>query len=120
MKIDKADSVFSKFIRSRDKWTCVRCKKRYAPPTMALHCSHFFGRTKESTRFDEDNCDSLCYGCHRYWEKEDREGYRDFKLNQLGEDGFEALRMRAMTISKKDRTSAHLYWKTRLKELESV
>jgi 5-methylcytosine-specific restriction endonuclease McrA len=117
MKIDKADKVFSLYIRTRDNWTCVRCGRAYEPPTTALQCSHFFGRRMESVRFDENNCDALCYGCHRFWEKEDREAYRDFKIKQLGQAGFDMLRLRAMTIQKKDRDLAHLYWKERLAKL---
>ena len=85
MKILRADSLFSKYIRQRDGH-CVRCGS-----TQALQCSHYFGRTRWTVRFDPMNCDCLCYGCHRLWEKEDREAYRRFKVNQLGQDGFEDL-----------------------------
>ena len=115
VKIDKADKVFSKYIRMRDKYRCVRCG-RY--DEKMLQCSHFFGRRMESVRFDEENCDTLCYGCHRYWEKEDRESYRAFKVNQLGQRGFDLLSVRANTPQKKDRQLAHLYWKKRFEELE--
>lgn len=33
---------------------------------MGLHCSHFHGRGKWATRFDPDNAEALCYGCHSY------------------------------------------------------
>jgi len=32
-----------------------------------------------------------------YWEKEDREGYREFKIKQLGQKGFDELNLRAHT-----------------------
>lgn len=100
LKIKPADKYFSLYIRSRDEWTCKRCGKQFTPPTMGLHCSHYFGRTRKSVRWDEENCDSLCYGCHRYWEKENREEYRAFKVKQLGQRGFDALTVRANQIEK--------------------
>ena len=66
IKRTKWDVVFSDYIRYRDNWTCQRCHKKYVPPTNALHCSHFFSRGKWSVRFDEENCEALCYGCHSH------------------------------------------------------
>lgn len=114
MRLDKADVVFSKYIRLRDG-RCVRCGRTGE----GLQCSHFFGRRMENVRFDETNCDTLCFGCHRYWEKEDREGYRTFKVRQLGQAGFDMLCLRANTPQKKDRALAYLYWSERLKELNA-
>ena len=120
MKIDKADAVFSQFIRLRDG-QCMRCgtylEVNGKGMPVSLQCSHFFGRRMESVRFDEENADSLCHGCHRYWEKEDREGYRNFKIKQLGQERFDALVVRANTPQKKDRAMAHLYWKERMKQV---
>ncbi len=103
IKADRADTVFSKAIRTRDKWTCQRCETEYTPPTKALHCSHYFGRGRENTRFDPENCDALCHGCHQFWGSDDKEGYRNFKINQLGQVGFDALVLRANMYKKKDR-----------------
>ena len=105
LKKNKWDSLFSKIIRTRDNWRCSRprCRTQYLPPTNALHNSHYFGRSKYSTRFDEENCDALCHGCHSYWGSTDPEGYRNFKINQLVEDGFNALMIRSnMRASKSD------------------
>lgn len=115
MKISKWDKVFSQIIRTRDKWSCVRCGKYYEPPTSALHNSHYFGRTRLSTRFDEQNCDALCHGCHRHWEVTDRESYRAFKINQLGENGFNALYVRSNQTCRKSDYINEIYYKA-LKE----
>lgn len=119
MKVDPADSTFSHYIRLRDKW-CVRCGSAVSLNEKGLPnshtTSHFFGRRMESVRFDPENCDTLCHGCHRYWEKEDREAYRAFKIKQLGQDGFDKLQVRAFATGNKDRQMALLYWKQRLKE----
>lgn len=116
MKLDPADIVFSKFIRTRDIWTCQRCGKKYTPPTNALHCSHYFGRGRENTRFDPLNCDTLCHGCHKIWGSDDKEGYRNFKIKQLGQRGFDLLTLRANTYKKKDRKMALIRAKMLLEE----
>lgn len=122
MKIDKADSVFSQYVRLRDK-SCVRCGSRVELNNKGLPVSHqnshYFGRTREGTRFDPLNCDTLCHGCHRFWEKEDREGYREFKINQLGELGYAALNIRANTYYKKDRSMRFIECQALLKEVQS-
>jgi hypothetical protein len=121
LKINKWDSVFSKIIRTRDKWSCARCGKRYTPPTSGLHNSHYFGRSRYGTRFDEENCDALCYGCHQHWGSTDREGYRAFKIKQLGENGFNALQVRSnLMVKRKDYQNELIYkaFQLRLKELE--
>lgn len=107
IKITPADTYFSLFIRYRDS-RCMRCQKQL--PVKDLECSHFFGRTMRSVRFDEENCDALCYGCHRYWEKEDREGYRTFKLKQLGQRCFDRLTVRAHLPNRTDETFYALYY----------
>lgn len=100
IKIKPADTIFSNLIRERDNWTCVRCKKKYTPPTNALQCSHFWGRANKATRFDPLNCDALCYGCHARWEGNKQGEYRDFKLKQLGKKKYNELEKKARSIVK--------------------
>jgi len=119
IKLDPADIAFSKYIRTRDGWRCQRCHTRYIPPTKALHNSHYFGRARENTRFDPENCDSLCYGCHKFWGSDDKEGYRQFKIKQLGQKRFDLLTLRASTYCKKDRKMALIKSRLLLKELET-
>lgn len=118
IKLDKADVTFSKFIRLRDG-RCVRCGRRGDGNNgiNGLQASHYFGRGKESTRFDPENVDALCFGCHQYWGSTDREAYRDFKLNQLGDSGLNALVVRANTLVKKDRKMSYLIAKGLLDSL---
>ncbi len=116
MKLDPADVAFSLFIRTRDKWTCQRCGTRYTPPTQALQCSHYFGRARENTRYEPDNCDALCTGCHRIWGSDDREAYKQFKIKQLGQRRFDTLTIQANTYKKRDRRMSYLYAKQLLKE----
>ena len=106
------DNIFSKIVRTRDKFTCQRCGTSHQPTNAALHCSHFFSRGKWSTRFDLDNCISLCYGCHRYYDAH-KEEYREWKIELLGEKGFEALELR----SNKTGNKRYLRSKEHTKEL---
>ena len=126
MTRDAADDVFSIYIRARDT-KCARCRKPGLPnkqglPVLTLDNSHFWGRGRENTRFDEENCDALCSfgfgGCHRYWEKEDREAYRAFKVKQLGQARFDALMLRANTYKKKDRKMELIRAKALLKTVQ--
>ena len=116
MTIDPADRYFSLYVRTRDSWQCQRCKRIYPQNDPRLQCSHYFGRRMESVRFDPENCDSLCFPCHRYWEKEDREAYRGFKVRQLGQKGFDALNLRAHLTGKKDRKMQAIIWKKAYEE----
>lgn len=115
-KIDPADTNFSLYVRSKDKWRCQRCGKQYVPPTSALHCSHFFSRGKWNVRFDEFNATSLCFGCHIYLDHH-KDEYRQFKINQIGQAEFDKLEVRANTYAKKDWQLARMYTKQLLESL---
>lgn len=106
VKIDNADRLFSEYIRRRDG-KCVRCGRTGRPnanghPILGLQASHYHGRRKEATRFDPENVDAVCSGCHQYW-GENREKYTAWKREQLGENGFFLLEIRSKSYHKKDR-----------------
>lgn len=117
IKVDSADKAFSLYIRSRDNWTCKRCNKRYPPPTNALHCSHFMGRRKEATRFEELNADALCYGCHQYFTSHPAEHYA-WQVATKGQKTVDKLVLLSNTYKRKDRQLEALYWKHELAKLE--
>lgn len=116
IKIDKADQIFSKYIRLRDG-RCVYCGSQNN-----LTNSHYHSRRKESVRFDTENCDTLCLKCHlileheKGWTKGTHNGgkvelpklYTSFKLRQLGQKRYDALLLRANTFKKKDRKFSYL------------
>ncbi len=109
IKTDKADKMFSLYIRTRDKWTCRRCRRKHEEGSRGLHCSHYFGRGKETVRFDPRNCDALCFACHNLWgHGDERDRYTEFKKKQLGENEFKILEMEAYRTGKKDRKTAYL------------
>ena len=117
VKIDVADKAFSLYIRTRDKWTCQRCMKRYEPPTMALHCSHFQGRGKEATRFEPLNADALCYGCHQYFTSHPGE-HMAWQVQRKGQDVVDRIILVSNTYKKKDRKAEVLYWRQVLSKLQ--
>lgn len=119
------DLIFSRAIRARDNWTCVKCgrvhewwfNEKGEAVSSTLDNSHFFKRALWATRFDPENCDALCkIPCHESWEHEKKEGmgYWNFKEKQLGKRRFEALRLRAQLPGKKDRVAALLQAKAYL------
>lgn len=92
----KADSLFSKWIRDRDK-TCFFCTNP------ATQNSHFWGRRNSATRYDPENCDGICGGCHMRHESNKQGLYRTKKIKQLGENGYKNLEKRAnSTVKRRD------------------
>jgi len=116
VKIDKADRAFSLYIRTRDNWTCKRCGTYYEPPTSALHCSHFMGRGKENTRFNELNADAMCYGCHRYFTSHPAL-HMEWQIKTKGQEVVDELILLSNLYKKKNREMDYLYWSARLKEM---
>lgn len=98
VKLNKMDRLFSRQVRERDKWTCQRCGKKHDKGSMGLHCSHFIGRAHKATRYDFENCDALCWGCHQYFETKKATEYRDWKIDQLGQKRYDELVKRGASI----------------------
>lgn len=115
LKVDKADQLFSLWVRTRDNWTCQRCGMPYKPPTSGLHCSHFVGRGKEATRFEPLNADALDYGCHQYFTSHPAEHYA-WQIKRKGQETVDKLVLLGNSYKKKDRSLEVIYWRTRLKE----
>ena len=67
MKLKKRDIAFSQLVRMRANWTCERCGKYFSEgQRQGLDTSHFFGRSRQSVRWNPINACSLCRGCHSY------------------------------------------------------
>lgn len=66
MKIGAEDRWFSLCVRQRSGWKCECCGKVYESGSQGLHCSHFFSRTKRTTRWHPLNAAAHCMGCHRH------------------------------------------------------
>lgn len=92
----KADLQFSHWIRDRDKGLCFFCGKK------GSQNSHFGGRGNSATRYDPENCDYSCGGCHMRHEGNKQYLYRDMKIKQLGEEGYGKLELRVQSIMKRE------------------
>lgn len=119
-RLTRADALFAASIRERDgKCLFPGCTK-----TTNLTCSHYIGRATKSTRFDPDNCITLCT-THHFWDKtigweyqKQRKGekgcdwdgrYTVFMRERLGEEGFTQLLSRAKeTISQKQAIQTYI------------
>ena len=120
VKIDAADTAFSRYIRLRDgKCVAPGCPMRGGGPEgiHGLDASHFWSRRNESTRYDEKNVDALCRRHHQLWGGDYREAYIAFKKKQLGEEGYKRLMVRAHSIQKKDRKMSLIIARALLKDL---
>ena len=131
MKIESfLDELFRTFIRLRAiklVHGCERCKHpKYdkqkengdiLPAWKQLQCSHFWGRGKHSTRWDEDNAVGLCGGCHMYFTANPEE-HREWFVNHLGQEGYEILNARARVPARYiDKEAILLYLEAQIKEL---
>lgn len=97
--------MWTKYIRIRDMYTCQKCGRVYPVGNCRnLGVSHFWGRGRENVRFDDDNCIALCtLPCHDYWgHGEGRKEYEEYMIKRLGQEGFEALMVRAHIRKKRD------------------
>ena len=103
-----ADSVVGIVIKSLPVFIAYFGKAYFA---RFSRVSHYWGRGRENTRFDEDNCISLCsLPCHQSWGHGDgREEYTEFMKKRLGKKGFEDLMLRAHIYKKKDDQMDELY-----------
>ncbi len=114
MKISRLplDILFKKYLRLRDK-VCQRCGSLGNGQV-----SHFWGRARRSTRWDDDNCDLMCFGCHSYLGSHPAE-YTAWKLKRLGQAKFDMLEARASRVPKNkvDTTIIELYIKDRIRTL---
>ena len=64
MKRDKVDILFSRYIKLLSGGYCKRCNNYLGVKSRGLHTAHWRGRGRYTTRFERDNCQALCYGCH--------------------------------------------------------
>lgn len=139
IKTSAADKLFSKLVREKGNYICVRCQRKHRKDENTCDTSHYWTRSFKSVRFDFDNADVLCkIPCHAGrnsndpanfgWEyqkqikghngcAEDGE-YTKFKKKQLGKM-FEELMIRAHTPQRVDEKSLAMGFKLILKRMEA-
>jgi 5-methylcytosine-specific restriction endonuclease McrA len=119
IKIRPVDKLFSTYIRTRSKWKCEHCGK-YCGENNSLYkleCSHHFTRSRESTRFDPENCVALCFTCHNKFH--DDKGLRNnFMIQRLGQQAYDLLELRSHQKGNKDDALTKLYINKLMEELK--
>lgn len=120
IRLDPLDVLFSEFVRCRAMIRIHGCERCLTGKTdyKQLQCSHFWGRSRRSVRWDEDNGVGFCGACHLYFASHPAE-YTEWFKQHLGEMAFDLLasRMR-ITYPKPDKKMLALYYKEKIKELE--
>jgi len=113
MKLDPADQWFSKYVRLKEG-ECARCGSQVQfnanGDPITHQASHFQGRRKEATRFDLENVDCMCGGCHRYFTSVPFE-HVQWQIATKGENAVNAIIVRSNSYMKKDRKLAARVWK---------
>ena len=123
IKLRKADILYTRLQRFRFNYTCQKCGKKYSEydtkSLQNLGVSHYYGRSRENTRFGDENCTLLCnFPCHQKWGGEERGDYTEYMIERLGQGGFEALTLRANTYKKRDDKTIEKKLKEKLKEVQ--
>jgi len=124
IKLRKADTKFTQLVREIYGYRCQRCGRAYMIDGVkvgnlgSLGVSHYYGRKRESTRFDLDNVTLLCnFPCHEKWEKVERGEYEKYMIKRLGQEGFDLLTWRSHLYAKRDDV-LNIFWiEQELKEL---
>ncbi len=122
MKRDRADILFSNYIRDLHNHTCEVCGrmgKVGGEIVCRMEASHYIGRAKRSVRFDTENVRCLCSNCHSRMGgyKRDEDGEYDIWMqNKLGEKKYRLLVIRGnLPGQKMDKAKELLYVKELIK-----
>ena len=121
IKLRKSDRLFTQLQRFRFNYTCQKCGREYSEHESLynLGVSHYYGRSRENTRFDNDNVTLLCnLPCHHKWGGEERGNYTEYMIERLGQRGFEELTKRANTYKKRNDAKTEEILKERIKLME--
>lgn len=120
MKLDKADIAFSRYVRLK-AGKCARCgspvKLNAEGDPVSHQASHFQGRRKEATRYDLENVDCLCSGCHRHFSAMPYE-HVTWQIETKGQDTVNAIIIRSNSYCKKDRKMMGLIWERAYSDLK--
>jgi hypothetical protein len=121
MKLDPADSAYSKYVRlSQGK--CQRCGSSVRfndnGDPVSHQLSHFQGRRKENTRYDLENTDCLCGGCHKYFTSMPFE-HVQWQIKTKGQQTVDLIILRSNQYCKKDRKMQQMIWEKAYKDLKN-
>lgn len=122
IKRDALDAVFSDLIREAHDWTCARCGREFPDRKgQDAHCSHFYSRKYNSTRWFPDNAVLLCASCHRITTDDHHEHVRLFE-SLLGETRYAMLverKAKLFRYRKADKDAMKAHYKSQLENLKA-
>lgn len=121
-KIDRLDTVFSKFIRRRDcGFTYGRCISCGAIIQFSgCDAGHYINRKHMALRYDENNVHAQCRSCNRF-DEGCVQGYRKGLISKIGEkatDMLEVKKHNTCHLSEAELDILISYYKKKLKEIE--
>jgi len=97
--IKKLDKLCSDLVKEKAKGKCIKCdlvKKN-------VGVSHYYSRRYLGTRWDLNNLDFACWGCHHHWLEKDKtpgSWYYQYMIKKLGRTRFNKLKLKAYGITK--------------------
>lgn len=97
--VKELDKLFSDYIKKKAKGECMRCT--WVRGNAGV--SHFYSRRIMGLRWDKDNCDWACWGCHHYHLehfKQPGQFYETYLIKKLGVKGYDKLIMKSGMITK--------------------
>ena len=101
IKLRPEDILFSRYVRLRADNHCEYCGQW--KDIAKLQNSHFHGRRKASTRFDEDNVSVVCFECHNYFHEHPNK-HDAFFRRRLGSERYDLLNIRAEVILRRSKS----------------
>lgn len=113
IRVDPLDRLFSSYIRIKAGGVCEYCGRMGRVET-----SHFHGRRKGSTRYDEDNVVALCHSCHMYLQ-EHPNIHSEWFEKRLGSERYELLNIRAQKIIKVGKEALKREFTEKIRRLEN-
>jgi hypothetical protein len=114
------DSIFSKYIRARDKHICYTCGLKMEPNRSQN--GHFVPRQYLATRFDEINCHAQCYACNMLYGGQPSR-YAQRLRQDYGDEIIDTLENSRQKITKLDimwYENQKEYYKEKMKELYAI
>lgn len=115
-QVHALDKLFSEVIRLRAKGFCEHCHKWVKDE--GISPSHYYGRTRHSVRWDEDNVQGLCNYCHNILFHNNRMKYFEWLFHRLGSERLSLLADRAETFIKMDFETIKTQLQNRIQELQ--
>jgi 5-methylcytosine-specific restriction endonuclease McrA len=114
-QVTSLDKLFSELIRLRANGFCEHCG--HWVKFEGIVASHFYGRTRKSVRWDEDNVQGICNKCHLAFHN-DHTDYFNWLFVRLGAERLSALADRAEVPTKLDYITVKTQIQNRIKELK--